>query len=321
MNNNRGIFWGLFLIVIGLLFGLKNFGIIDFHWSNVFRLWPFVLIYWGVTLLPVKQQVKMLLTFLTIIGFFLALILLPPKDLWSHRIHFNKHNVVIDDDDFYEEQDTINDDNHFHIVQKMDDGIKRGEMTADFGAGAFKLKNTSSQLFVFDAKQRHGKFITNTEIEDSTAHVRIKQKKVSVSSNEELDAIANLSLNPNVVWDLSLNAGAADLDLHLLPFRIEKLDIDAGATDIFVEIGNRQDTVSIDLDAGVSNIEIVIPREMSGEIHTSMVLASRDFIGFDKYKKGVYRTPDFDSNPKKVFINIDAAAAAITVRRKKGDKV
>ncbi len=321
MNNNRGIFWGLFLIVIGILFGMRNFGYVDFHWSNVFRLWPFLLVYWGVTLLPVKQNIKMALTLLTIISFFAALILLPPKH-WSGRMNFSRHSIIVDDDDdFYGVQDTLNDDSHFHINQKMDEQIRRGKLKLDFGAGSFRLKNTTGRLFDFDAKQRHGKFTTTTEIEDDVANIKIKQKKVSFSSNEDMDAVAGLKINPRVIWDLSLNAGAADLDLRLRPFRVEKLDIDAGATDIFVEIGDRQDTVSVDLDAGVSNIEIVIPGGMSGEIHTSMVLASRDFIGFEKYKKGVYRTPDFDTNPKKVFINIDAAAAAVTVRRKKQDRI
>ncbi len=38
--------WGIILIVIGLLFIMENFGVDA--WENLFRLWPLILIAWGV---------------------------------------------------------------------------------------------------------------------------------------------------------------------------------------------------------------------------------------------------------------------------------
>jgi hypothetical protein len=315
MNNNRGIYWGLFLIAIGVLFGLKNFGYIEFHWSNVFRLWPFLLIFWGVSLLPIKQNIKIALTLLTLISFFLTLIYLPASS-WTRNIRFNHNNIQIYDDDYDNEDSIYNDNSNFHFTQNLEQNLTAGKIKMDFGAGEFTLRESSSDLFEFNAHQINGQYSANTEIENHIAYVKIKQKKVHLKSGDNIDIDARLKINPNLLWDIKLDAGAADINMDLKDFMVRQLEIDAGATDIFVEVGNKTDTVNLTLHAGVSNIEIIIPNDMAGEIHTSMVLASRDFIGFDKIEKGRYRTPDFENNPKKVFINIEAAMAAITVRRK-----
>ncbi len=310
--NNRSIFWGLFLIVIGILFGLKNFDIVYFHWSNVFRLWPFILVFWGVTLLPLKQNLKIVFTLATVIAFFAALILLPPKDHWSRNISFNSHHKSYTNDN---NNDSEYGNDAFHIVQALDSEVKEGIIKIDFGAGDFTLKESSDDLFEFNAHQVNGKYQANTEIENDKAFIKIKQKKIHIKDGDNFDIDANLKINPDVKWDIDLDVGAANIDMDLKKFKIRRLDFDAGATDIFIELGSLLDTINLEIDAGVSNIEIIIPKEMSGQIKSSMVLASKDFIGFSKVNKGLYQTSNFDTNEKKVFIKIDAAAAAITVKR------
>ena len=313
--NNRSIFWGLFLIVIGILFGLKNFDLVYFHWSNVFRLWPFILVFWGVTLLPLKQNLKIVFTLATVIAFFAALILLPPKDRWSKSFNFDSHHKTYTHSNNKNDNDTNYRDDAFHIVQKFDQEIKEGVISIDFGAGDFTLKDSSDDLFEFKAHQLNGKYQANTEIENDKAVIKIKQKKIHIKEGDNFDINANLKINPEVIWDIDLDVGAANIEMDLKKFKIRKVDFDAGATDIFIELGTLLDTVNLEIDAGVSNIEIIVPKEMSGQIKSNMVLASKDFIGFPKVHKGLYQTPDFDTNEKKVFINIDAAAAAITVKR------
>jgi predicted membrane protein len=44
--NSGSLKWGIILIVIGLVFLLHNYGIMDF-WLVIARLWPLLLIWWG----------------------------------------------------------------------------------------------------------------------------------------------------------------------------------------------------------------------------------------------------------------------------------
>ena len=62
----RNIFWGIILILIGVLFTLENLNIIDFDWYNLWRLWPVVLILWGVSILPVKSIFRIILVLLVL---------------------------------------------------------------------------------------------------------------------------------------------------------------------------------------------------------------------------------------------------------------
>ena len=77
MKNNTNIITGVFLVVLGVLFLLKNFNLFDFNLGDVFRLWPIALIYVGVEMLPVNPKNKTLLQTGVIILFFVALIALP----------------------------------------------------------------------------------------------------------------------------------------------------------------------------------------------------------------------------------------------------
>ena len=49
------IFWGILLIALGSLIALKNFGVINFQWLNFINLWPFLLIFGGIAVLPVSM--------------------------------------------------------------------------------------------------------------------------------------------------------------------------------------------------------------------------------------------------------------------------
>lgn len=62
----KKVFWGVFLIVIGILFILKQAGIIYFHIFHILQLWPVLLLYWGISMLPAKNRTKIILTLVSL---------------------------------------------------------------------------------------------------------------------------------------------------------------------------------------------------------------------------------------------------------------
>ena len=56
----RHVFWAFVLIAIGILFILNNFGIFDFGWRALWSLWPLILIFWGISILPIKDWMKII---------------------------------------------------------------------------------------------------------------------------------------------------------------------------------------------------------------------------------------------------------------------
>ena len=56
----RHVFWAFILIAIGILFMLNNFGVLEFGFRTLWSLWPLILILWGISILPIKDGIKII---------------------------------------------------------------------------------------------------------------------------------------------------------------------------------------------------------------------------------------------------------------------
>ncbi|MBT3423517.1 MAG: hypothetical protein HOA61_17700 [Bacteroidetes bacterium] len=88
-NQFKSIIWGVILIVLGVLFLLSNMDIIDFHWRDFIQLWPMLLVYWGLSALPINNYIKLVLVIL-VLGFTVYLAMEYPQPF---RFDFNTHNA------------------------------------------------------------------------------------------------------------------------------------------------------------------------------------------------------------------------------------
>jgi len=91
-KHNRGIFWGLFLVAIGFLWLGKSFGLFYFSWINVFKLWPLLIVWFGILLLPMGHVWKNICNFILLAIAIFLLFWLPVK---SCHGHFWKEKYVI----------------------------------------------------------------------------------------------------------------------------------------------------------------------------------------------------------------------------------
>lgn len=66
----KHLFWGLILIATGMLFILNNLGFIHFSWFSFWKLWPVILLFWGITILPIKDIIKYILLIIILISMF-----------------------------------------------------------------------------------------------------------------------------------------------------------------------------------------------------------------------------------------------------------
>jgi hypothetical protein len=124
-----------------------------------------------------------------------------------------------------------------------------------------------------------------------------------------------MRLNDNPVWDFNVDVGAAEFNLDLSAFKVNRLDIDGGASDIEVTLGERYNKTDVVIDAGAADITIKVPESSACEIRTSTILAGKDFGGFNKIDRGLYQTPNFSESANRIFIDIDAAVSGLTVER------
>lgn len=68
MNREHRTFWGTLLLGAGIIFLLRNYGIIPWHWRALYQAWPFALIFWGLAMLEARETTKRFLFLAAIIA-------------------------------------------------------------------------------------------------------------------------------------------------------------------------------------------------------------------------------------------------------------
>jgi hypothetical protein len=304
------IFWGALLLILGSLLLLRNFDLFNFSIRSLLRLWPLIFVLWGIAVLPVKQGIKFILFGITILLGVLILAFTHQRDFrW-----FGWHDWHDDIDYEYKSNDDEGEGNGRQDYSDMyDSAVTYARLDLNAAAGKFYIKEVTSKLFEFDNEGDSDPYNINTSLEDSTAIIYIKHK--NNIRNKDLNNSAWLSLNPGPVWDLNIDVGAADLEMDLSHFKVERVDIDGGASKIALKLGTMTKYTKVTIDAGASGINIEVPYESACEIKTNTVLSSRDIDGFIKISDGLYQTSNFSDAVNQIIIEIDAAVSGVEVKR------
>jgi len=304
----RKIFWGLLLVLIGVLFILKNTGVLFFSWHSMWQLWPVILILWGISIIPVKDWIKLVLSLVTVVVTFFAVQQYSPKD--NHKWDF----------DWNERKDRDNQDKDNVITynnvmtEDYDSLTKYAELKLNIGVGNFTIKDTTNMLIEVKHDNDNANYSMTAKVEDSTAIVDLSLEKGEFNEGKVSNNV-NMKLNPNPIWDLDLNVGAAEVNFDLSGFKTRNLKIQGGASDIDIKIGAALPLTDMKLEAGAASITIRIPEGAGCEIISNTFMSSKDFKGFTKVANQKYQTPNFATSTNKIMINLQAGVARVDVIR------
>ncbi len=311
--NFKKIFWGVMLVLIGTLFILKNLGVIYFTWHTIWRLWPLILILWGISLIPVKDYLKLIFS---VVAIALSVLLVQKYDKTGYY-NFGwrdsdrgRNREQFDRDDWNDTSETQ------ELFQPFDSAINRVELKLDAAAGEFRLEETApaDQLLTLFKEGSVGNYSMTSQDEYDVRTIELKIRE----SNAKIRTKGNrvkLGLNTTPVWDFDMNIGAASIDFDLSNYKVGEIDLDGGASAINLKLGDRSDYTKLDIDAGAASIDIKIPESAGAELKIETALSSKNFPGFKKIEKGLYRTENYESAAKKIEIKIDAAVSSLNINR------
>ena len=304
----RKIFWGLLLVLIGVLFILKNTGVLFFSWHSMWQLWPVILILWGISIIPVKDWIKLVLSLVTVVVTFFAVQQYSPKD--NHKWDFDWNDRK--DRDNKDEDNVITYNNV--MSEDYDSLTKYAELKLNIGVGNFTIKDTTNMLIEVKHDNDNANYSMTAKVEDSTAIVDLSLEKGEFNEGKVSNNV-NMKLNPNPIWDLDLNVGAAEVNFDLSGFKTRNLKIQGGASDIDIKIGAALPLTDMKLEAGAASITIRIPEGAGCEIISNTFMSSKDFKGFTKIANQKYQTPNFATSTNKIMINLQAGVARVDVIR------
>ncbi len=308
-----GIFWGSLLIFLGSFFLLDNVDLMEFKLGNILQYWPLILIIWGVALLKIPQIVKSILAGLS--GILVALLIIGLiTNNWNFDI-FNDHDSDTEVE-FYSGDEDYEDEEPSVLTVPFDSAYQSAKFNFKGGAGKFEFGGTTGDLVKIIASGTSRDIHYTVSDDGKSVNVSYKfDTKSKFFNGIHKEREAEINLNPDLFWDLFMKVGASDIECDLSEYKVRNIEVKAGAADIEVKVGDRNDTTNVEVEAGASNFEIYVPESSGCAISSETGLSNRDFYGFTSHGKGQYKTPNFNDSKTKVFIKISGGVSNFEVKR------
>ena len=295
------LFSGIVLITVGILWLLSSLDIINLSWCDIWHLWPLIVVWIGIAFLPVPEKYRLLLNVLTL-GVGLAMLLVPHTDK-CNRHEWEEAIIITQSDEW--QNDTTDSGNVCGLYD-------RASLELNIGAGTLSFDTTC--LLAAAATEGNSALTLSINSDTNARTAKVIAETPSGNYKNIDNRHFNLKLNPNPVWNMDLNMGACSGKLDLSPFKVQKLELEAGAAQIKIRLGDKVAEVHAEISVGASDITIEVPKTMKCIIKKETALVSSDFKGFKKQNDQYIA--EAEGAPKgTIFLEIEAGVAQIKVLR------
>jgi len=293
---------GVFLIGIGSVLLLNNFALLDWDiWYDLLRLWPVILICFGLERLFRDSRLSGL-TYLSPIVMALTFVGVIYYQGFSKEEYFA---------DFQEYDRELH-----HWSVEDEGGYSAVKLDIDFGAGSLWLKSGEGALlsakFDYDRDLPRCRY----DVDEGVVSIKIRseQKSFSLFSRKHHNH-AKIEVSKKYPLDLSFDAGACELNLDLSDFELTDFELDGGVCDINLKFGDGAEHLRATIDVGVSDLDIVIPPGVGLKLIKDAALSSFDHSGIklDKLSGSTYLSEDYSTAEKKIDIYIDAGLSSLAI--------
>ncbi|WP_020600100.1 LiaI-LiaF-like domain-containing protein [Spirosoma panaciterrae] len=342
MQRRNGLFWGIFLLTMGVLFLARRAGWLDVDWHSLVNLWPALLILAGVHLILERRANPA--AFITTIMLAVAV----PTTLFGffshHRhddndgFHMRWHHDDDDDDDDHhndkddqdneddyraerERRDADSDEVHSNtFAESMDADTREAVLKLAGGAGKFTIGEPTSELIKADTKQTVGLYSMSVDRDETTHIPTIELKPKDEDQHFDLkdghyENRVDIHLNTKPVWSMDVALGAGSGDLDLSAYAVKSLKLGVGAADLDLKLGAKADQADIKLDVGAASVTVRVPKEVGCRIKKDGALNLEELDDFTNIGGGEYQSPGYDTATKKMTIRFDGGISHFKVVR------
>ena len=306
----KHLFWGFLFITIGVLILLNNVASFTLYWIDIGKYWPLLLILIGISLLIKSKFIRgtIAVVIAIVIGISVFAVLKGTWGIFENDIFSGfRHGIIIKgwDSNNYEER---------NFTEDYNSNIKTASLNLKASVGSFKINDTTYSLFAATTKGYGDRYHLSSEINGDNARLFFRGDKKFILFGKSKNKV-DISLNRNPLWKLNFDIGAASTEFDLRPFKVRDVDVNMGAASLKIYLGDLSDTTDVEIEAGASSIEISVPENSGCEVNADVTLSSKHFDNFNKIGNELYRTDNFYSSSKKIFIKIDSGVSSVKIRR------
>lgn len=304
-KRDEGLVGGIILIAIGIIALLVTFFDVDIVWSELAKFWPVFIIIFGVSLLPLNKVLK---------SVSVIVIILISCLIYCNEVNGNENTS----DEMTSEvllEEGIETQEFFAPFK---DNITEASVEINYGAGVLYLNSPVAELV--KARNMSDKISQNFYLEYEGSHAEVlfdvEDDNYQVNNVDEVKSNRfDISLNEAPIYDFELNLGACEMNFDFSEYKVSDIEINSGASNIDIKLGELFDSTRIVISTGVSKIRIGIPNNSGCRVECESVLSLKDFDGFVKKSSNVYETSNYSSAENNIEIEFEGAMSEIKVYR------
>jgi hypothetical protein len=350
MQRRNGLFWGIALLTLGVLFLARQAGWLDVNWHSLVDLWPLLLILAGVNLILERRGNPA--AFITTVMLAVAV----PTTLFgflSHDRDRDGFSMNWQDDEGDDESDNGSDTNNDQdnednnndqdnedayrsesgqrnpengtvktssFVESMAPDTREAVFKLAGGAGRFIISDPTTELIKADTKQSIGTYSMSVDRSETTHIPTIELKPTEENQHFNLkdgnyENRVTVHLNNTPVWTMDVALGAGQGDMDLSAYAVKSLKIAAGAADLDLKLGAKADQTDVKMDVGAASVTVHVPKEVGCRVKKDGALNLEQLDDFTDVGGGEFLSPGYEAAKKKMTIRFDGGISRLKVVR------
>jgi len=296
---------GLVTIAIGLVFLGQMLGYLGWNvWMNILRLWPLLLVSIGLEVAGKglrSEAVRALGGLVVIGGLAYGALVMTPTGSWMPLVPVTGESEA------------------FEWSEAHNRRVTEGEAVIRGGVGRLTVSEGRDLATAEGRSPLESEF--EVVVDGDTADVEIGAGTgVWVPTTDE--ARLDVTLDREVTWDITADAGVSHYDIDLRELRVRSLSLNAGVSEGTVTLGSSQSSglggaVPADVDAGVSALTIRVPGGDHVRVSMSSGLSGMTTRGtWTSSREGdtrVYESEGFRDSGTYWDIDITSGIGSVTV--------
>ncbi len=285
------------LIGFGIILLLNNTGVLDWHFTDIIRLWPLLIIAAGLEALFGRQSV--------IASFISAIIILVlfVGGVWLLGAYPGGTGEIL------EISEARNDINHATVI--LEPAVARLEVanlsdSGNFVEGTVRLGRREKVKESFSTNGRP----------NFTLRTSNSQQPWSISSGDS--RVWDLRFHSDVALNMQTDIGAGEVNFNLRDLTIDEVDVDFGIGEMTMYLPN-EGKFEVTISGGIGNITIHVPPNLGVQVNADTGLVTRNIPSTYSQRNNVYTSPDYEAAAHRVTINVELGVGNVDIREQGGE--
>ena len=318
MKNDR-LVPGIILVMIGAAILLANYGYLNFHLDNIFRLWPIFLVIAGVNLILAHNRspwstILRIAVVVCGVGLLLFGNFGERYDFWpGHHWSFHSNDDNDDDGDDDANSSKVTGTGNFNVVYAAD--VKTAQLILSGDATGYKIVDTTTQLFDAEAQNKNDRYVFSKGMEDSiyTIEFRMKDHNLHFGPGKNTSIIR---LNANPEWLINVKTDVAGIDFDLSKNKVKQLQFDGDVSGVKVKMGMPLALTDIEINSDMSGVDISVPNNAAYSIESDADLSGDNFdeSNLHKIDDNHYETNGYAAAKTKFHIHVSGDLSGFNVK-------